>query len=532
MLGGLHIEMASLKMLGKWLSGSGWAEVMCNAGVATQGVAESFLSASHVTRTRRAHQVTAASLHILMSKAYSVYQAKSRENEQENLLSKEEWKDAMSKRSPQFHYWSSVLNLELICLRLVRAFREGNFSLYIDALRQILPWMFVMDHSNYAKWLSVHYRDMCVLQSTHPSVFKYFIGGSFVVHKTTKLFSSIALYHCHEQVNAIVKGEGGAVGLTENPAALRRWMVAGPELSRMVQEFEGGNSSKEENVTHHEQKPAVQNAFSKDVLNTVSSYEELGNPFLEEGENLMAIHTKDIMDDAVVRTVCNARKIGEEQFNLFIKERFVDRSKPVTYPLKKNNLPTLSTPNKKIVSKDKAKVEVLKEDCSLFSRLYIACQIRDGNLEDFFKYENQTWPPSLSQLGQLRGGQKADLLKCLPSTSAHTASQPVVDAVIFDGAVIVQMLQPKTVRTFDEYFSTVFAPYILKHLETAKRVDLVWDVYQDDSLKRSLREKRGSGQRRKVLASTRIPADWKGFLRVDDNKDELFKLLANKVCTW
>ena len=48
-------------------------------------------------------------------------------------------------------------------------------------------------------------------------------------------------------------------------------------------------------MTHHEQKPAVQNAFSNDVLNTITSYEELGNPFLEEGENLMAIHTRDIM---------------------------------------------------------------------------------------------------------------------------------------------------------------------------------------------------------------------------------------------
>ena len=130
-------------------------------------------------------------------------------------------------------------------------------------------------------------------------------------------------------------------------------------------------------MTHHEQKPGVKNAFSEDVLNSVSSFEELENSFLKEGENLMAIHTKDIMDDAVVRTVLNARKIGEEQFNLFTKERFIDRSKPLTYPLKKNNLPSLSTPNKKIVSKDKAKVEVLKEDCSLFSRLYIACQIRD-----------------------------------------------------------------------------------------------------------------------------------------------------------
>ena len=118
-------------------------------------------------------------------------------------------------------------------------------------------------------------------------------------------------------------------------------------------------------------------------------------------------------------------------------------------------------------------MEVLKEDFFLFSRLYIARQIRDGYLEDLFKYESQPWPPSLSQLDQLRGGQKADLLKCLSSTSANIAPHPGVDAVILDGAVIVQMLRPKTVRTFDEYFSTVFALYILKQLETAKRVDLV-----------------------------------------------------------
>ena len=88
MLGGLHIEMVSFKRFGKWLSGSGWAEVMCNIEVATQGIAESFLSASHVTCTRRAHQVTATSQHILMSKAYSKYQAKSRETEQEKPVVK------------------------------------------------------------------------------------------------------------------------------------------------------------------------------------------------------------------------------------------------------------------------------------------------------------------------------------------------------------------------------------------------------------------------------------------------------------
>ena len=61
---------------------------------------------------------------------------------------------------------------------------------------------------------------------------------------------------------------------------------------------------------------------------------------------------------------------------------------------------------------------------------------------------------------------------------------------------------------------------------------LVWDTYVADSLKRSGREKISSGQcRRKVIPSTRIPTDWTWLLRVDQNKDELFKFLVNKVTT-
>ena len=73
-----------------------------------------------------------------------------------------------------------------------------------------------------------------------------------------------------------------------------------------------------------------------------------------------------------------------------------------------------------------------------------------------------------------------------------------MDAIIVDGAVVVQMLQPTAVSTFEEYFNSIFAPYILRQLEDVKRIDIVCDVYKDDSLKKAAREKRGSGQRRKV----------------------------------
>ena len=42
----------------------------------------------------------------------------------------------------------------------------------------------------------------------------------------------------HEQNNALVKGSGGAIGLTENPSAFRKWMIAGPEQACLLKEFE------------------------------------------------------------------------------------------------------------------------------------------------------------------------------------------------------------------------------------------------------------------------------------------------------
>lgn len=55
MFGGLHIEMAMLKLLGDWLKDSGWTNALVQADIASSGTANSFIHASHVTKTRHAH---------------------------------------------------------------------------------------------------------------------------------------------------------------------------------------------------------------------------------------------------------------------------------------------------------------------------------------------------------------------------------------------------------------------------------------------------------------------------------------------
>ena len=66
------------------------------------------------------------------------------------------------------------------------------------------------------------------------------------MQKMTNTFSFIPLDQAHEQNNELIKEDGGGIGITETPGALLRWMVFGPELARVVKEFE--STLKEDNT--------------------------------------------------------------------------------------------------------------------------------------------------------------------------------------------------------------------------------------------------------------------------------------------
>jgi hypothetical protein len=91
------------------------------------------------------------------------------------------------------------------------------------------------------------------------------------------------------------------------------------------------------------------------------------------------------------------------------------------------------------------------------------------------------------------------------------------------------MLSPKLAKTFQEYVDPIFLPYIQRQFETATRVDIVWDIYKNNSLKASPRERRGCGSRRMVLPSAQSPGNWKGVLRDIDIKTNLFEFIAKKL---
>ena len=153
---------------------------------------------------------------------------------------------------------------------------------------------------------------------------------------------------CHEQNNAVVKGSGGAIGLTGNPGALRCWMVAGPEIARITTEFEeqairGHGGAHDIGHLHHDQKPGVQAAFMKDVRTLIAVFQEMGNPFLENTQDLLVLDTRDIMETPVAETVRKIESLGEEQHTKFVEERLELCTKPVTDTQPQEQVATLQS---------------------------------------------------------------------------------------------------------------------------------------------------------------------------------------------
>lgn len=530
MFGGLHVEMAALKSIGSLLKASGWIEAIVEADIASSGIAESFITASSVTRTRYAHQITACSLYTLMKKAYEYYIADtSLEQDASVILSFDEWCEKRKAESPQFSYWYLVLSMELTILSLIRSFREADFRLYVETLMELIPYFFANNNYNYARWLSVHLKDMLCLEQTHPDTHLQFKNGKFVVFKSLRPFSSMAIDQAHEQENAIIKGEGGVVGVTEDPSALRRWMVAGPEVSRLTEEYEALSSNKDvtENMKHREQTSQSQKAFYGKVTKLTAVINEMGNPFQEESSDLLTLDTKIIASETAAEAVRMHYGNGRTRFKEFMKTLEGENRAAFYSKIKRNNIDFFDQTKQAAVTD--AKHKSLKDDCRLFSKLFISCQSRECDLMEFFKHENQSFPASLSENGNLYSGTKSQLALLLQSKVTCPDSVPHVSVIIIDGSALVNTIPPCKSKTFEEYAQLDFFPKVLKFSSAYERTDIVFDVYLPTSLKAETRTKRGQGAKRRVTHNGKLPPNWRNFLRDDDNKTALFKFLADRI---
>ena len=304
-------------------------------------------------------------------------------------------------------------------------------------------------------------------------------------------------------------------------------MVAGPAIAQIIAQYEEASVLRDvfEKTNHHEQTPACQKSFLGMVQRLTTTLEEMGNPFQEESGELLSLDTKTIASS------CNAAKIathishGNSSFKAFLESLRQKDTSSFYSPIKKTKMDFFLQEKITTVVKEK----VLKEDCQLFSKLFISSQMRECNLQEFFRHENQSFPASLSDGGRLHVCQKSQLAAILVDKVTLPNTEPTADVIVVDGSALVNAVQPRNSKTFAEYAERDFIPKINSFTLKHHRIDIVFDIYKPSSLKAESRSKRGVGDRRRVTGIGKLPRNWHNFLRDSTNKTELFGYLADKV---
>ena len=211
-----------------------------------------------------------------------------------------------------------------------------------------------------------------------------------------------------------------------------KWAVAGPIISDMLKENEGEHMVDLATFhSHHENTEAFEKAFRVDAETLLNAYTECGNPFQEREDGLVHLVSKHVLDEKASRSVKEANEIGQNQYDLFVSERLQKKNASIYDTVKKNNLPLFRQKNSIITNKSRKKMVSLASDRRLYANLYVACQSREGDLDNFFSHENHAYPIAISEYGELRKcTAKSDFLQILEEIREPTYNSPSVDVKI------------------------------------------------------------------------------------------------------
>lgn len=269
-----------------------------------------------------------------------------------------------------------------------------------------------------------------------------------------------------------------------------------------MKDFESCDDDDEEDELghHHEQKESYQARYAGHTVALKDAFLEFQSPYTVQGSELIAIDTRVVADAEGTASLYGAAERGYLLYSSFVKERLVDKTRSLYDPIPKCQI-KIFVAKKAPASSTNTALRTLKSDVETFARLFIVSTCRDLDLDEFFTYENQFFPPSISLNGFMRPGNKPLLLRDLEKLDPEKSLPLCCDGLVIDGAFFVHCVQPKEgVKCFESYVKHLISKmeYLITDLGF-KRVDIAWDQYSTLSLKNATRISRGSGVRRKDL---------------------------------
>ena len=265
-LGELHIVFAMLKVIGKYIEGSGVVDkVFTEAGIYGETTLKQILDGKHMKRAVEAHITMYLALSSIyfhewysehpeyahhlseVKKELSYLSSLSNDKTEDIKMSSdqlfqvfeesklletlESYGDALNY---QGQFLKNYMNMCECLLLFIRSSRQGLWSLHLSLLNSLVKYFFAHDQINYARLTPLYIADMLQLKDTDRKTWNY-LEQNFSVGKSTIPFTSIGSDHAMEQDNKKMKVAGGIIGLTQNKNALNRFCLTAPVMNSILQ---------------------------------------------------------------------------------------------------------------------------------------------------------------------------------------------------------------------------------------------------------------------------------------------------------
>ena len=108
--------------------------------------------------------------------------------------------DKSRENTPIYLFWRQYMELVLLLLRFTRAFRSGNWELYLTSIAEMVPWFALYDHTHYTRWATVFLADTKQLPTRAPTVHR---GFCVVILSSKKLPTGSTRFQMTKALNTL-----------------------------------------------------------------------------------------------------------------------------------------------------------------------------------------------------------------------------------------------------------------------------------------------------------------------------------------
>ena len=428
-------------------------------------------------------------------------------------------------------FWMSYIDMVEVLLDLIRASREGNWTLHLASIRAMIPWFFAYDHTNYARYLPWYLMNMQSLESSHPEISQYLNNGGFSVQlSSNNPFGKIAMDQTIEEtVNKDTQTPGGTKGFSLKSCAVARYYITADHKKECLRLLRAMVNSENGSIHPDLQKTRI-GRDENDVKKVLQMFEATWqNPF--EDQELRNVSTGVIATPDVVNDLLNAYQKGKEVYDQFIVSRLnANRNLAFFDTLRKLQLKTFGSMNKKTVNVKGSEV-VLTVDRNLFGKMALVAQSRNLNMKEVLRYELGPFPWSIATCdGSLRKTNKATLSNNLEKTTLQAETISANSSTIIDAMALVQRIAGTVNgKTFSDISKFVFRHTLIEGA-MSNRIDVVFDTYKDLSIKDIERSRRGNDATltfNNILPGHKIK-QFDKFLKSSANKMALIRFLGEE----